>query len=37
MFNTANFRHPLRLRTGKIGLVTDMKQAFLQTNIAEEH
>ena len=37
MFNTSNFRHPLRLRTGKIGLETDMKQAFLQTNIAEEH
>ena len=27
----------LRFRTGKIGLVTDMKQAFLQINIAEEH
>ena len=27
----------LHFQTGKIGLVTDMKQAFLQTNIAEEH
>ena len=27
----------LRFRTGKIGLVTDMKQAFLQINIAEKH
>ena len=27
----------LRFRTGKIGLVADMKQALLQINIAEEH
>ena len=27
----------LRFRTGKIGLVADMKQAFLQINTAEEH
>ena len=27
----------LRFRTGKIGLVVDMKQDFLQINIAEEH
>ena len=27
----------LHFRTGKIGLVTDVKQAFLQINIAEEH
>ena len=27
----------LRFRSGKIGLVADMKQAFLQINIAEEH
>ena len=26
-----------RFRTSKIGLVADMKQAFLQINIAEEH
>ena len=27
----------LRFQTGKIGLVADMKQAFLQINTAEEH
>ena len=32
LFNTL-----LRFRTGKIGLIADIKQAFLQIEVASEH